>query len=226
MNAEAASCADCPAGEPLTEFAQPPPTDRANSQRQLRQAFDRFFAGRDADAKSPTDLATTPAATTSASPTPEVIIPPAKPFAFVPRQSSQAGVLGTLEYDPALMERSARLPAADTREAAPTSVEILAGSAAVAGAILAAILLFQAITRLGWRRFSGDIMQYIRQRAALVICVGAGIVAADWLVLGQLTRHDDFWHDLHRDHWIAMTGVAISLVGIFHWIARPTEPKS
>lgn len=67
-------------------------------------------------------------------------------------------------------------------------------------------------------------MQTIRQRAALTICGGIALIAADYLVGEHLVR-DYYWRDNHEAGWIALTGVMVALTGIYHWIAGPPDPK-
>lgn len=89
--------------------------------------------------------------------------------------------------------------------------------------ILGAILTFRfnpgALKTLG-----GTIMQQFRQRAALAICLGIALVFADWRAFATFTD-DPYWQQAHKAGWIALFGAATALIGIYHWITGPPDPK-
>lgn len=78
----------------------------------------------------------------------------------------------------------------------------------------------------GWGAVGREIVDFAKRRAALVICIGILLLAVDWLILGDLTRGYDFWEELHADHWIALTAVAITLIGVYHWITLPLRQNN
>jgi hypothetical protein len=90
-------------------------------------------------------------------------------------------------------------------------------------AVAAVVVIVWLARRGGLRNWLDAAVNFARRRAALVICVGVALLALDWLVLGDLTERYYFWRDLHRDHWIALSAVAIALVGLYHWITLPLQ---
>lgn len=73
----------------------------------------------------------------------------------------------------------------------------------------------------GWRNLGALFMRTIRQRAALVICVGLGLLAADWFIGGDIfsTRH--YWYDAHRAGYLSLIATVMALIGVYHWISNP-----
>lgn len=68
----------------------------------------------------------------------------------------------------------------------------------------------------------GDrLMRKVRQRAALVICMGLGIIALNLTILPAHPRWSrGFAGDVISDGWLMLFGAAISLVGIYKWISE------
>lgn len=90
-------------------------------------------------------------------------------------------------------------------------------------------LLVGGVTVLAWFTLRGRsailyigkiIMRTIRHRAALVICLGAILVFADWRIFDQM-QADYYWRGAHKAGWIAFFGACTILIGIYHWITGP-----
>ena len=60
----------------------------------------------------------------------------------------------------------------------------------------------------------------LRQRCALVICIGLGILAASLLVNLRAGYEYRMWNNFVDDGWVSGFGAIMALIGIYHWIAR------
>ncbi len=118
---------------------------------------------------------------------------------------------------------SENAPTADTRD---TTGDDYSGLITAGSLILVTAISFTLMSHHHTlARAGANLMETVRKRAAAVICVGIMIVAADRLVIGDLVRRDHFWRDMHEDGWIALVGVAIALIGLYHWITEPTHKE-
>lgn len=94
--------------------------------------------------------------------------------------------------------------------------------AAIAFGVLA------ALNPTGRRRAIGVgewLMKNMKQRAALVICLGASLVLIDLMILDDMYSYETLYA-LHEKGWLTFFGGIVMLVGIYHWIAGPpTEPS-
>lgn len=160
-----------------------------------------------------------PAVTPSTSPTPSYEWQPPElpklPAAPVLPQSA-----GPLDFDRQLAEPA---PYSAAPPPPPMSTATSFAWSAAGLALLAAIAFRERLAPTAlraWRRT----LQTIRQRAALVICLGAALVLADRYVFDGF-EFDQYFTGLHNAGWIALFGGIVSLIGIYHWIAGPPDPK-
>jgi len=130
-----------------------------------------------------------------------------------------------MDFDQALVSQFRG--AADTRQASNQATIALAETFAVSAAIAIFLLFYSKLRRRhpSTRRedtssIGAWIMHTLRHRAALVICLGAAWIAADWLIFNQLNA-PGYLDDLHDDHWFSFFGFCAMLLGIYHWITGP-----
>ena len=67
--------------------------------------------------------------------------------------------------------------------------------------------------------------EIMRQRAALIICVGAAIFAFSTLVLEPHWLPAGLLRDAVRYGWLAMYGAALTLIGVYYWIGQGARPE-
>ena len=89
-----------------------------------------------------------------------------------------------------------------------------------AALILGGIWWLAHLERNQYIRLWRVLMQTIRHRSALVICLGAALIFADWRIFDQL-QADYYWRGAHKAGWIAFFGACTMLIGIYHWITGP-----
>ena len=138
---------------------------------------------------------------------------------MIDRNTGGGGMLSTMTPRTDRTDR----PSAVQGDTRPPPIDYAATAALTAAiAIPLAIAVFRPkfIPRLG-----AFIVKTVRQRAAFVICLGAAIVAADYLVFADLLRENSYFSSAHKASWIALAGVAVSLLGIYHWIGGSPNNK-
>lgn len=86
------------------------------------------------------------------------------------------------------------------------------------------IAIIAATALILWKKptWRSRLMTTLRRRAALVICLGIGIVAASLTVAPNLFDSYE-WEDFIKGQWLTFIGSAIALIGIFHWISGPPD---
>ncbi|WP_120249511.1 hypothetical protein [Sphingobium sp. YG1] len=85
------------------------------------------------------------------------------------------------------------------------------------------IFFFGSLTIMQRRDFPSLLKRataMFKQRCAAVICTGLAILGASLLLDLQAGYEYQLWNDFYEDGWTAAFGAALTLIGVYHWIAR------
>jgi hypothetical protein len=87
--------------------------------------------------------------------------------------------------------------------------------------LIISVALCLLIQRRDFPALLSRMMVMFKRRCAAVICVGLAILAGSLLLDLRADYEYKLWNDLYKAGWTAAFGAALTLVGVYHWLARP-----